>query len=171
MKKLAIIAAVAAMSAPVAANALITPYAGVNVGLAGSAFFNKSISSIDTNSFGAQVGIGFPFIRGELEYNYVIGDDTAANLGFINVYLEPMPFLPIFTPYVGGGVGQAFGVKINDVKFGSAAAYQAMVGTGVSIKGFPIKFDGELRVMGTQRLESDVRMGMFDVRVKASYKF
>lgn len=177
--KLAIFGVVAAAAFANPASAIIDPYFGASIGT-GSAFSTSSSGDgIDINSVGVQVGVDVPFVRAEAEYNYVVGDDFSANLGMINIYLEPMlPVLPILSPYLGVGAGRMFDTEISDLKFSDTSAYQVMLGTGLSLPEFPIRFDVEGRFVGTGKIKPNAfpedkgeNMGIFDIRIKANYMF
>ncbi|MDR0319733.1 MAG: hypothetical protein LBH81_03270 [Rickettsiales bacterium] len=178
MKKLMAIALVGALSAPLSARAVIDPYLGMSVGQ-GNAHFTGGLDGNSYTSLGAQAGIKFPFVRGEVEYNRLFQGDISAGVGFINFYLEPFMFIPVISPYIGGGVGRLFDAKIGDAKLNSNSAFQGMLGTGITFPGFPMRFDAELRGAFTGNLTPNdsevvtksVYMGLFEIRVKGAYVF
>ncbi len=119
-------------------------YAGVSMGIGAQTLFQSA--SKDTHSaqsFGGSFGIDIPFVRTELEYNYLHAYDSRANLGMFNAYFK-IPSL-VIKPYVGGGVGMLFAGRDSkhDVSFNTKLAYQAMLGVTLDVPKLPFKFDVE----------------------------
>jgi hypothetical protein len=168
----------AAFAASNADAFVVDPYLGVSAGLWGEVK-PEGGESLSMNTFGAQFGLDIPFVRGEVEYNYVSTSELTTNAWFINAYLKPMPGLPIFTPYIGGGIGSLFGTKLDimpSLDFDAAAAYQGMIGTDVSILAIPVDFTAEFRVVYSPELKAEKFGALEDLvitefRVKASYQF
>ncbi|MCL2629441.1 MAG: hypothetical protein FWD33_01995 [Alphaproteobacteria bacterium] len=178
MKKLAIIAAAAAMAMPLQANA-IGIYAGVSGGQGNAYFSGNNFSNTNFSELGVHAGAKVMFARAEIEYARMFGSDIAAGLGMINFYGEPFPFIPFLSPYFGAGFGRVFDAKVDDVKLSGNNAAQAMLGTGLSFPGFPVRFDAELRSIFTGKLKpkdssldiDGANMITLGVRIKASYVF
>ncbi|MDR0449555.1 MAG: porin family protein [Rickettsiales bacterium] len=179
MKKLSAFMLAAAISVPFASASagVVDPYAGISVAGA-NAYFSGGLDNSPYTALGVQAGIKVPFVRGELEYNRMFHKDLSMGLGAVNLYLEPFPFIPVVSPYVGIGFGRVFDAKVDGVTLNSVGLFQSMLGLGVSIPKFPVRFDAELRGIfagdmnpKTDTFDKTAVMGAFELRLKASYVF
>jgi len=159
-------------------------YVGGVVGVGGKTMFadhkNETTSS---QIFGGIVGMDLPVFRIEGEYNYFNSSDMNTNAAMLNLYAK-MPSTVIL-PYIGGGIGMAFGGEHefteNDVKtkysIKTTAAYQAMLGATIDILKLPLKFDIEGRILyapDIYKIEATNKtpdMLQYGVRAKVRYIF
>ena len=123
-------------------------YAGFSMGIGAQTVFQPGNDDTHSaQSFGALFGVDIPFVRAELEYDYLHEYDSRANLGMFNAYFKiPMT---IVKPYVGGGFGMLFAGRdsARDIHFDTSLAYQAMLGLTVDVPKLPFKFDIEGRAL------------------------
>ena len=174
LKSLAMMAMASALVAgPANANLLFDIYAGATAGVGGSTWFADGHENDGAQSYGAMVGIDIPFVRGELEYNYLTGDAAKLHLAMANVYAK-MP-LPLVKPYLGAGIGMVFAGDYDDVDAKNAPAYQGMLGATLDVPVLPFKIDVEGRVLyATDVLDlpnEDVDLLQYEGRVKLRYVF
>ncbi len=159
------------------ANILFDIYAGATIGMGAETMFaGHDNDTAAAQAYGAVVGLDIPFVRGELEYNYLDGKDIDMHLGMVNVYAK-MP-TPIVQPYIGAGVGTIFDGKIKDahnIDIDADMAYQAMVGVTFNLPIMPLKIDAEARALYIQdvyKIEGATPdMLHYDARVKLRYIF
>jgi len=157
------------------AGMLVDLYAGGTFGSGGMTVFNDKDKISDTStSYGAVFGIDIPVVRVEAEYNYLNGKDVNMSLGMLNAYLK-MP-ATVIKPYLGVGVGTAFGGKYADtIDIDTTAAYQGMLGITFDLPQLPVKFDVEGRavyvpdIIEVMTIKPD--MLNYDLRLKVRYVF
>jgi len=151
---------------------------------AGAVYSNISNSSdslknhFSTMSYGGMFGIDIPVIRAEAEYNYLTGtrggNTFNKNIGMLNGYIKFLP-TPIIKPYIGAGIGVAFGGKISgalNANLKSDAAYAGMIGVQVKIPATSIFVDVEGRVLyAPNAFPGNTNMLMPEARVKLRYLF
>lgn len=157
------------------ANMLFDIYAGGTYGIGGHTLFTKSDDiSKSSQSYGAVLGMKFPLLRIELEYNYLDTDIIKMDTGFVNLYFN-IP-TPIIKPYIGGGIGYAVdstykpknGPKTN---IDETMTYQAMLGITLDLPAIPFDIDVEGRVMVAPDLMTDVDLLQYEGRAKLRYIF
>ena len=142
------IGAAAAIATPARAEFLWDMYTGVSMGIGAQTVFQPGGDDTHSaQSFGALFGFDIPFVRAELEYDYLHEYDSRANLGMFNAYFK-IPAL-VIKPYVGGGFGMLFAGRdsARDMKFDTTLAYQAMLGVTLDVPKLPFKFDVEGRAL------------------------
>ncbi len=159
-------------------------YIGGMVGAGGQTMFAEHKNETDTSQiFGGVVGMDLPIFRIEGEYDYFHSKDLNTNAAMLNLYAK----LPstIILPYIGAGIGMAFGGKQEFIENGtkteysidSTAAYQAMLGATIDILKLPLKFDIEGRVLYAPDLykieatNTSPDMLQYGVRAKVRYIF
>ncbi len=175
--KLKSLAAVAAVSAMVAGNAnanlLFDIYAGATAGFGGATWFADENKTYAAQSYGAVLGIDIPFVRGELEYDYLMSDDAKLHLVMANVYAK-MP-TPVIKPYLGGGIGMVVAGDYNDLDAEDAMAYQGMLGVTFDLPILPFNIDVEGRVLYANHVfkvaDENANLLQYDARVKLRYVF
>ncbi len=163
--------------APARANLLFDIYGGATVGVGGETLFDHDDhKSNAAQSYGAVAGIDIPFVRAELEYDYLNGKDMDMHMGFVNVYAK-MP-LVLVQPYLGAGIGTIFDGKIDHMPhtdINADIAYQAMFGLTFDIPVLPFKIDAEARALyihDVYKIENaSPDMLHYDARVKLRYVF
>ena len=140
--------AAAVISGSANAEFLWDMYTGVSMGIGAQTVFQPGRDDTHSaQSFGALFGADIPFVRTELEYDYLHEYDSRAHLGMFNAYFK-IPEL-VIKPYVGGGVGFMFAGRDSehDIKFDTTMAYQAMLGVTLDVPKLPFKFDVEGRAL------------------------
>ena len=149
MKKILLASVLVAL--PVVAEAQITPFPGVYIGVEGGLAIPFSTTSSNGTAIYPSVGyavggkIGYDFVgpRVELEGGYgytatninlpgtALNGKASALSAMVNVYYDFMP-ASIITPYIGAGAGVAF--QDSNSSFGNTLfAYQAMLGVAYNI--------------------------------------
>ena len=152
MKKMLLLAGVAALFASNASAAIFTPYVSAKakfVFMDSTVKYEKSDAdtriNMDKNIFGGSVAFGlrptaYPAIRGELEYNHnktikkttSNGDSrTESHYVLLNAYYDFKSCTTPFTPYIGLGIGgSSIKYAVNDVSDrNNRFAWQVGVGT------------------------------------------
>ncbi len=157
------------------ANMLFDIYMGGTYGNGGHTLYKESGDiSKSSQSYGAVLGMKFPLLRIELEYNYLDTDAIKMDTGFVNLYLN-IP-TPIIKPYIGGGIGYAIdstyepqnGPKTN---IDETMTCQAMLGITLDLPVIPFDIDVEGRVMAAPDLMTDVDLLQYEGRAKLRYVF
>ncbi len=174
LKSLAAVAVVSAMAAGNAnANLLFDIYAGATAGFGGATWFADEHESYTAQSYGAVLGIDIPFVRGELEYNYLTSDDAKVHVVMANVYAK-MP-MPLVKPYLGAGIGMTVGGDYGDLDAENGMAYQGMLGVTFDLPIVPFNIDVEGRALYANhvfKLPGDyANLVQYDARVKLRYVF
>ena len=159
-------------------------YVGGMVGVGGQTMFADHKNETDASQvFGAVAGMDLPVFRIEGEYDYLHSSDLKTNAALLNLYAK-MPSTVIL-PYIGAGIGMAFGGRqissengvTTEYNVNSTAAYQAMLGATIDILKLPIKFDVEGRVLYAPDLykieatNTTPDMLEYNVRAKLRYIF
>ena len=158
-------------------------YAGATAGIGGQRFtVDDTTKKYSAQSYGAVAGIDIPFVRAEVEYDFMHGEKIDIQTGFFNAYIK-MPGFVVLTPYVGGGIGMIWKVDIDDslpigkYQESGKAAYQGMLGATIDVPTMPIKVDVEGRIMYAPKLVDITAMDksasgtQYDARVKLRYIF
>lgn len=132
------------------AAVLFDIYAGATIGAGASTVFEKNeTDSHSAQSYGAVLGMDVPFVRIELEYNFMNHDYYKLHLGMINAYAK-MP-TTLVQPYLGLGVGSTFdgefGPTDTNININESTAYQAMLGLTFTPPVLPFKIDIEGRAI------------------------
>ena len=186
INSLSLISVVSVLTFAANANAAVLAdfYVGGMVGVGGQTLLANHKNETDSSQmFGAVAGMDLPIFRIEGEYDYFNSSDLNTNAAMLNLYAK-IPSTVIL-PYVGGGIGMAFGgkqtVTENDAKtehnIDSTAAYQAMLGATIDILKLPLKFDVEGRVLYAPDLykieatNTSPDMLQYGVRAKVRYIF
>ena len=161
------------------ANMLFDIYAGGTFGIGGYSLYDgNDFQSTASQSYGAVLGMDFPLVRIELEYNYLNKDKINLNYGFVNAYFK-LP-TPIVKPYIGGGLGvNSFSkYKPNDateIDIDDAVAYQGMLGLTFDIPVIPFNIDVEGRILYTPDMiefaNEKYDFLQYEGRVKLRYVF
>lgn len=163
------------------ANALFDIYAGGTYGYGGYSLFmdddEKSNSSLQ--SYGAVLGMDIPFVRLELEYNYVDADEMTLNLGLVNAYFK-LP-VPVVKPYIGAGIGMTFDSRYKPENMAridiedDTIAYQGMLGVTLDLPVVPFNIDIEGRVLVVPELykigNENIDLFQYEGRAKLRFVF
>lgn len=176
-KSFAILTAATIMLSAGAANAnmLFDIYAGGTYGIGGYTMYtDDQDSSKSSQSYGAVLGMDFPLLRIELEYNYLDTDVIKMDTGFVNLFFN-IP-TPIVKPYIGGGIGYAIdstfeqknGPKTN---IDEIITYQGMLGITLDLPVIPFDIDIEGRVMYAPDIMTDIDLLQYEGRAKLRYVF
>lgn len=155
------------------ANLLFDIYAGATAGFGGETWFADENESHTAQSYGAVLGIDVPFVRGEVEYDYLTGDDAKLHLVMANVYAK-MP-TPVIKPYLGAGIGMIVDGEYGPWDAEKTAAYQGMLGVTFDLPVIPFNIDVEGRVLYANEVlklpDDSADLLHYDARLKLRYVF
>jgi len=172
-----IAAAIVCMASSANANILFDIYAGATAGFGAETLFaGHDNDTKSAQAYGAVLGLDVPFVRAEIEYDYLTGNDLELHLGMANVYAK-MP-TPMIQPYLGVGIGTIFDGKVTDshnIDIDADIAYQAMLGLTFNLPALPFKIDAEARALYIRDVykidDATPDMLHYDARVKLRYVF
>lgn len=157
------------------ANMLFDIYAGGTYGIGGHTLLTKTDDiSNSSQSYGAVLGMKFPLLRIELEYNYLDTEAIKMDTGFVNMYFN-IP-TPIIKPYIGGGIGYAIDSTYKPknepkINIDETITCQAMLGITLDLPAIPFDIDVEGRIMVAPDLTTDVDLLQYEGRAKLRYVF
>ena len=167
---------VVATAMPAVADSVWDMYIGASIGTGARTIFQPGADDTHSaQSLGGVFGIDVPYIRAELEYNYLREYDSRANIGMFNAYFK-IP-LVIVKPYVGLGFGMLFDGRDSkqNIDFDTALAYQAMIGVTLDVPKLPFKFDIEARSLYAPDVYkyngATPDMLQYEARIKLRYLF
>lgn len=155
------------------ANIIWDLYAGGTAGLGGMAVSDDDLDRTNwsAQSYGAVLGIDFPVVRVEAEYDYLKSDEINMQMVMGNAYVKFFG-TAVVNPYIGVGVGSMVKAETDfDDDIDPTIAYQGMLGATFNIPAIPFKIDLEGRALYIPELVSDIDLLHYDARLKLRFVF